>query len=315
MAYFEENNPCDIQTGVVLGALGEIFPGIGAGDLRFLYHGTYNVFELRGGYIFKFPDRSLRNERGLDLIRRESSVLELLRPHVSVEIPSFEFISSDPGLPFVGYRKIEGVSLSRCYEDANRGQRLSVARRLGRFLSELHSPEVYRAYTARWPTGFTPDGYRRYWESYHRRLRETVYPRLTQTQREWVDRLFTEFLEDEGNFRFAPRVAHCDLDATNVLVDPSYFRVTGVIDFEEARVWDPAADLLFYGEGPKFRERLLSSYDLSTGPNLEQRTRFLRERAPLIYIQTGIDLGYSSMVDAGLEMLSMRMAESSDRNC
>ena len=315
MACFEENNPCDIPTGAVLGALGELFPGIGADDLRFLYHGTYNVFEVRGGYIFKFPDRSLRNERGLNLIQRENSVLELLRSHVSVEMPRFEFISSDPGLPFVGYRKIEGVSLSRCYEDADGGRRLSVARRLGRFLSELHSPEVYRAYTARWSTGFTPDSHRRYWESYHRRLRETVYPRLTQAQREWVDRLFTGFLEDDGNFRFAPRVAHCDLDATNVLVDPSSFRVTGVIDFEEAKVWDPAADLLFYGEGPEFRERLLSGYALPTGPNLEQRMRFLHDRAPLIYIHTGIDLGYPSMVDAGFEMLSIRMAGSSDRNC
>jgi hypothetical protein len=207
------------------------------------------------------------------------------------------------------------ASLSCCYEEADVGRRLSVARRLGRFLSELHSLEVYRAYTERWPSGFTTDGYRRYWESYHRCLQGAVYPRLTQAQREWVDRLFTEFLEDEGNFRFAPRVAHCDLDATNVLVDLSSFRVTRVIDFEEARVWDPAADLLFYGEGPKFRAGLLSGYALPTGSNLEQRTRFLRDRTPLIYIQTGIDLGYSSMVDAGLEMLSMRMAESSDRNC
>jgi hypothetical protein len=315
MACFEENNPCDIPTGVVLGTLGELFPGIGAGDLRFLYHGTYNVFEVRGGYIFKFPDRSLRNERGLDLIRRENSLLELLRPYVSIEVPRFEFISLDPGLPFVGYRKIEGVSLSRCYEDADGGRRFSVARRLGRFLSELHSPEVYRAYTERWPTGFTPDSHRRYWESYHRHLREVVYPRLTPAQREWVEDLFTDFLGDDGNFCFAPRVAHCDFDATNVLVDPSSFRVTGVIDFEEARVWDPAADLLFYGEGPEFREELLSGYALPTSPNLEQRTRFLHDRAPLIYIQTGIDLGYPSMVDAGFEMLGERMRASRDGNC
>ncbi len=312
MACFEENNPCDIPTGAVLWALGELFPNIGAGDFRFLYHGTYNVFEVRGEYIFKFPDRSLRNERGLDLIRRESSVLELLRPHVSIEVPRFEFISSDPGLPFVGYRKIEGVSLSRCNEDADGGRRLSVARRLGHFLSELHSPEVYQMYTSMWPTGFTPEDYRRYWESYHRRLREAVYPRLKQAQKEWVDELFTGFLGDDGNFRFAPRVAHCDLDATNVLVDPSSFRVTGVIDFEEARVWDPAADLLFYGEGLEFREELLTGYALPTGPNLEQRTRFLYDRAPVIYIQTGINLGYPSMVDAGFEMLSIRMRESSD---
>ena len=171
-------------------------------------------------------------------------------------MPRFEFVSSDPGLPFVGYRKIEGVSLSRCYEGADGGRRLSVARMLGRFLSELHSPKVYQDYTERWPSSFTPESQRKYWESYHRRLQEAVYPKLTRAQRGWVEDLFTGFLEDDGNFRFAPRVAHFDFDATNVLVDPSSFRVTGVIDFEEARVWDPAADLLFYGEGQELGDQM-----------------------------------------------------------
>lgn len=98
-----------------------------------------------------------RNERGLDLIRRENSVLKLLRPHISITVPRFEFISSEPVFPLVGYRKIEGVSLSRCYEDMDQDRKLSMVRRLGRFLSELHFLEVYRVYTER--SHFLPEVY------------------------------------------------------------------------------------------------------------------------------------------------------------
>jgi hypothetical protein len=128
---YEENNPRDVPMGLVMDVLRGFFPDLREPDVSFLYHGTYNVFDVGGEYIFRFPDRSLFDEAGLGLLRREGEVLNLLRPHLSVEVPRFEFLSDDPGMPFAGYRKIAGVSLSRCLREAGEAQRASVARRIG----------------------------------------------------------------------------------------------------------------------------------------------------------------------------------------
>jgi aminoglycoside 2''-phosphotransferase len=304
---FEESNPRDVPLELVHQVVRRFFPEIQESDISFHYHGTYNVFEVKGEYIFRFPDRSLFGQEGFDLIHRENEVLELLRPHLNVEIPRFQFLTDDPTTPFAGYRKIPGVSLSRCFEGASRGQRRAIAEWLGSFLTELHSDRVLSQFMERFPSDFTLDWYRRYWERWLQDVRQKVFPALNSQQRGWTSELFEGFIEDSENYRFPPRVVHGDFDTSNVLVDPGSYDVTGVIDFEEARIWDPAADLLFFGEGATFIEDLLASYSLQLGPNLEQRRLFLMKRIPLVYIMWGLDNGHRGMVTAGFEMLEHRM--------
>lgn len=308
MASFEETNPCDIPLETVVGALRAFFPDIREGDVSFIYHGTYNVFEVMGDYIFRFPDSSLLNEDGHELIQYEHEILQTLGPHISLEIPQYEYLSEDPELPFVGYRKIPGVSLSTCFNRTTKKMREQMAEKLGGFLSELHSPEVYEAYMDKWPTDFTGDAFKEYWESYYSLMQERVYPELDPDQRAWVTRLFSDYLEDEDNFAFEPRVVHGDFDISNIIVDPDSYQVQGIIDFEETRFWDPAADLLFFNEGDDFIDLILEGYTQPPGPNLEGRMRFLYNRVPLIYVSTGIELDYREMVEAGLGMLEARMS-------
>ena len=81
---FEESNPRDVPLELVHQVVRHFFPEIQKSDVRFHYHGTYNVFEVKGEYIFRFPGRSLFGEEGFDLIHREKEVLELLkRPNKS----------------------------------------------------------------------------------------------------------------------------------------------------------------------------------------------------------------------------------------
>ncbi|MHA2233123.1 MAG: phosphotransferase family protein, partial [Candidatus Hodarchaeales archaeon] len=125
--------------------------------------------------------------------------------------------------------------------------------------------------------------------------------------KDWVTDLFSAFLDDKYNFRFIPRITHCDFDASNILVDPTAFHLTGIIDFEDTKVWDPAADFLFHEEALNSINELLSYYAHSLGANFEQRMNFLKKRCPLAYLVTGIDLKYPRMIDAGFEMLKLEM--------
>jgi aminoglycoside phosphotransferase (APT) family kinase protein len=151
------------------------------------------------------------------------------------------------------------------------------------------------------------DAYRRHWRGQLLKVRERLFPSLTPGQRDWATDAFIGFLGDEENFSFEPKVIHGDLDASNVLVDPGTLEVTGVIDFEEAKPWDPAPDLLFLGEGETLRDQILASYRHPTGPNLEQRTLFHARQAPLAYILTGLETGNRRMTEAGHEMLTRWM--------
>jgi aminoglycoside 2''-phosphotransferase len=307
MSSFEEGNPCDIPMETVLAALGGVFPDIREGDVEFIYHGTYNVFDVKGEWIFRFPDSSLLNEDGHELIRYEHEVLQVIGPKISLDVPRFEYISEDPELPFAGYRKIPGVSLSTCFDRTTKDSREAMAERLGGFLSELHSPEVYEAYSGRWPAEFTGERFKEYWEGYYALIQERVSPELNDNQRGWVKTLFSDYLGDDENFAFEPRVVHGDFDTSNIIVDPETLDVQGIIDFEETGLWDPAADLLFFGEGADFIDMVMEAYTQPTGPNLEGRMRFLYNRVPLIYVSTGLELDYKEMVEAGLDMLKARM--------
>ena len=309
MVYYEETNPCDIPFERVMKLLQNFFPTIEKEEVEFLYHGTYNVFKVKKEYIFRFPDKSLFNVNGFNLIKREQRFLNLLRSHLSYQIPQFIYLSADPRTPYVGYRRIPGHSLSKCFETASTEQKNHLTKQLGRFLSEFHSLQVYKVVTNKWQSNFSPSVYRSQWNIFFRDVQEKIFPLLSNTQRKWITQIFTLFLEDSSNFNFTPRVVHCDFDSTNILVDSS-FRVTGIIDFEETQVYDPAVDFLFFREGEQFINQLMTNYDQSIDPGFRSRMDFHWARIPFTYLLTGFNLNLSRMMDAGFVMLEERMKES-----
>ncbi len=307
MTFYEETNPADIPLVTVKKLLRKHFPTIGDEEIRFFYHGTYNVFEVKNEFIFRFPDRAFYGEKGFQLIQREQEVLELLRPHLPIKIPTYLYFSSDPKNPYVGYKKIRGQSLSRCFHRAIEEQKIVIAKKIGEILSALHSPEVLHLFETKWKTDFTPETYLQNWQEFFIQVQKKLYPLFTPAQKEWVEQLFDDFLGADENFQFVPRVVHGDFDITNILVDPESFQVTGVIDFEETNVYDPAADLLFFDEGQFFQNQVLKSYKGIKDPTLMERMKFLMNRCGLIYIKWGLEHERPRMVDAGFEMLKKAM--------
>ncbi len=306
MVYYEETNPCDIPLERVVNLLQNFFPTIERKDVEFLYHGTYNVFEVKKDFIFRFPDKSLFGINGFNLIKRELELLNLLSSQLSFQIPQFTFLSADPRTPFVGYRRIPGQSLSRCFENASEEQKAHLTKQLGSFLSEIHSPQVFKVVTDKWPTEFSPITYKMQWGKFYLEIQDKIFPLLSRLQQKWITQIFTRFLKNSGNFNFIPRVVHCDFDSTNILVDSS-FRVTGIIDFEETKVYDPAVDFLFFREGKQFINQLMTNYEQPIDTGFKNRMEFHWARIPFTYLLTGFNLKISRMVDAGFIMLEERM--------
>ncbi|MFW9996349.1 MAG: phosphotransferase family protein, partial [Candidatus Odinarchaeota archaeon] len=252
---------------------------------------------------------TLYGKKGYDLINREAKFLDQIFDLISLRIPKPIYVSSDPENPFVGYEKIDGISLSRCFSKIAKEGQINIAKQLGMFLSELHSPGIYQRASTIWKRArdFSSDLFRSEWQNRFDKIQDIAYPLLNSDQKSWVTRLFQEFLNEKDNFDFNPVVVHGDFDTSNILVNPTTCQVTGIIDFEESNIYDPAVDFLFYELDDSFLEHVLASYNGFKDAYFKRRMRFYYCRSGLIYITYGLENDLEPMVDYGLQLLDKRM--------
>ncbi|MFX1264708.1 MAG: phosphotransferase family protein [Promethearchaeota archaeon] len=304
---YEENVPPDIDMSTVVSIVREIFPHIESPSVIFLYHGTHNVYEVEGRYVFRFPSTFLPVKERSRLIRREVEVLNGLRNRITVRIPAPLFVDVDSETPYMGYQKIPGSSLTGLYSTVPAEERQSIAEHAGRFLGELHSLDIHDISPGMQGSPFDPESDRKEWSRFYDRVVEIVYPNITPTHKRWSSRLFRDFLDHDENFKFEPVLVHGDFDTSNILVDSETFEVTGIIDFEEAGMYDPAADFLFQREGAEFLTSVLKTYPRMIDSHLQRRMSFRFGRIPFIYILSGLDFGIEGMITFGYQLLDERV--------
>lgn len=114
-------------------------------------------------------------------------------------------------------------------------------------------------------------------------------------------------LEDVGRWRFQSCVVHGDLVAQHVLVDDG--QVTGMLDWSEAKVADPADDLAWIAVGADSEalDSVLESYAVSRTDSpdrhLAERARLAGELALARWLLHGARSDDSSVVDDATQML------------
>ena len=311
MISYEESNPCDVDINHVIKEFSKFIPNISKNEIKFLYHGTYNVFEVKTKYIFRIPDRYFRNEKGVKLIQKETSVLKFLKNYISIPIPQPSFISLTEDFPLFGYEKIPGVSLSRIFSLAEISYRRKIAEQVASFLNVLHSKSICKKFAELFQIQETLKGesYKQYWVKRLERLRNVVFSVIKSFEQKWLERVFDDFLSNEKNFNFSPNLIHGDFDTSNILVNPdtNVPEITGIIDFEECSIYDPAYDLQFFDEGPEFLNTLLLKYKYSNDPSLLSRMKFLYCRTCIEYLEFGIDNNRVGMIKAGKRILKKNM--------
>ncbi|GAA2853806.1 hypothetical protein Acy02nite_50030 [Actinoplanes cyaneus] len=233
----------------VRSALASALPGFAVESVSLLGEGLDNVaFEVNNDLLVRFsrspdPDRTMREVR----------LLTALRPFSPLPIPEPVFGPAEAGQDCFAYRKLPGVPLLDAPACENQER---IAATLAGFLRTLHAVPVER-------------------------VRDLVGPD-DQPLPEWRDDAAETFplVADRIPARFRRRVetfltaappagpatlvfSHNDLGIEHVLVDPRTSAVTGIIDWSDAALTDPAYDfgLLFRDLGPlapppaEFRER------------------------------------------------------------
>lgn len=235
------------------------------------------VLAVGDDWVFRFIHR----EVALPGAARELAVLTALANRFAVPVPHPEHVGTPvPGLdwPFWGTRRLPGHEIARAglADDA----RVPAARALGLFLRDLHSPaladEVSAAVTARGVT-LPVDPMRR---ADSRHVLGRARDRLARLAHDGValpSRL--PDLLDRAAALDPPTGAvvlvHGDLHVRHVLVDDDG-TVTGVIDWGDTALGDPAVDLMIAFSaftGPA-RTEFFDAYG-AVDPERETRARML----------------------------------------
>ena len=315
MSFYEERNPADITVEEILPFVKKFLPNIQSKSIHFFYHGTYNVFEINQKYILRVADREFRNTRGLEMLRREFKILSFLRKRLPISIPEILYLHDSKEIPFSIHQKILGKSLVFVSNQLSSDQKKKIGAEIGRFLSSLHSEILMKDFLITFSdqeelmnsSSDFNQFYKLRWKTRYEEAKEIAYQYLNQEQQEWLTKIFEDYLNNDDNFTFSPRVSHCDFDTSNILIEPKTKQLTGTIDFEECKIWDPAVDLLFFDDGPEFMKAVLDDYEYSKQKSLEARMKFYYSRTCVPYLVWGTTHNRPGMIKEGLRKIRKNM--------
>ena len=224
--------------------------------------GELRLERRHGRWIARLPGNRLAlvadNASAAARLAREAKLLRLLRPRVSFGLPSVEFDGADlqvralvPGL------QIGGEGHERAF--AARPQGMKLASDLGGALAQLHCAltrtEAEEFGPANMDTLPAVDVLRA-------RLQDTLPDPLTAGAFDRLLDLYGAYAPHEGDIV----LAHGDLWAGNMAVDPETGALNGLFDLDDAGLADRHVDFMyFHSFGDAFTRRALAAYAADGG--------------------------------------------------
>ena len=273
------------------------------------------------GWILRFP----RNNIVAENLKKEQAVLPVVAQRVEFAVPLFEHVGTWRGQPYAGYRRIPGRPLSGCLFS---GSKLAdeVAESIASALSSLHAIPTL-LFTE--PCAFEPtvEAWRQRYQELWETVRTRILPLLDSRMREAVERGFGRFLDKELKTLEDVALVHCDLGCEHILIEEDGTTVTGLIDFEDVTIGDPAIDFvgIFVTYGMEAVDRIRTGYQCESDVqgasvvqhascihraldvNFVNRLRFYTWMASCHEVIYGLEEGKSDLVEDGIEGLRIRL--------
>jgi aminoglycoside 2''-phosphotransferase len=255
-----------------------------------------------GPLVFRFPRRAPVAEA----LERALRLLPELGPTLPAPVPRFTHVvrgCAAAPFPFAGYPLLPGRTLMGTRLSAAKLRRLSVD--LGRFLAALHRFPVARAESLGVPLASVAGG-RDQLAAFLALARARVTPLLSEPERARFAHWLAS-LDRPAQFAFTPVLLHGDLYDDQILVDPATGRLTGVIDFDDAALGDPALDFagLLRNLGEPFAREAVRAYgaDEEEAEQILHRAAVYVAIAPLHEILYGLQIADRQHIEEGLREL------------
>lgn len=279
------------------------FPELAIDRCRRLGEGWDSVaIEVNGRLIFRFPKRPDVEPQYLI----ESRLLPVLAGALPLPIPDVAYFWPGGAAyphPFIGHQRIAGLPLAGEHLTPERAE--GIARQLGQFLAALHQFPIEQPTRLGLPGGDQASWRRRY-EDQYAQIQRHVLPLLPSTMHARIAAEWQAFLSDRAAWRSA--LIHHDLAGEHILYDPERGAISGIIDWGDLAIGDPAIDFagLLDAYGEEFVERVLAGYHGEADTAFRARMRFYRGVMPLNTVLFGLSTGQAEHVREGLEAVSSK---------
>ena len=255
----------------------------------------FQVFEDDGGWLFRFPKR----ESGIAKLNKEHQLLSGVGAWVSLPVPNYEYCRRSfeySSRPFGVYQKIPGDA----GDTSEVIDRQKVARQLGVFLERLHSYPLEKAIEAGMPERADLV---MYWRD---KSREQL-KRLTDLKVNKKSLLSYIEGDTPTPFKGTVSLVHNDLWAEHILISTRSGEVSGIIDWGDALIGDPAIDFacLYAWYGMSWLEDVLVHYNRELDPEFISRSRYLATCLAIHNITLGQELNRIEWIEAGYAALQL----------
>jgi aminoglycoside phosphotransferase (APT) family kinase protein len=264
-------------------------PSVNASSLTFLGSGwEFDAYLTSDGWVVRFP----RRQEMAGLFEKDRRVHPLVAQYLppSVEVPHIELLGQPAaGFPYniAAHRFIAGVPVDELDERFLR----TLAPQLGAALTAIHSVSPVQARESGVPEVVEDDvGARDWFRSGIASLSKLPNPDpIVQGAMRWVEQVSIPDVAFAGPLRFI----HQDLSPEHVLANPETGRLTGIIDWTDVMLGDPARDFvcLVAWRGWSFTEEVLRHYSPPPDPGFRDRLRFMARLLTPIWLALAHERG------------------------
>ena len=248
---------------------------------------------------FRIP----RNKLSRKQLRVELHYLPQIAAVSPLPVPIYTFFSKEPGL-YAGYELIPGQPFERkFFNECTKTQQTEIAKLIGAFLSTLHRLEINEKSNSKLPVRRQN---RQSWLDLHAEVLSKAADMLNAIHKKKIDELFSYILE-EIHFDELPKVLiHGDFSSDHIIYDPVRKGISGIIDFGDLMIGDPAYDftgiLLEYGR--LFLDEVLEYYELPLDEAfLERIEQFYIPKGSLHQLLYAIEQGDERFVSQAIHMM------------
>jgi aminoglycoside phosphotransferase (APT) family kinase protein len=264
--------------------------------VRLLGEGLENeAYEVNGELVLRFskaPDAARE-------VRREARLLRIVLELSPLPTPEPQFTSEVDGC--LGYFKLPGVTVLDVPAGRRRALTIPIARSLGALLATLHSiPFARLADVVEVDRGALVD-----WRDEAEAGFRLLASHIPSGHHPRIKAFFDAGVPAEADMLV---FSHNDLGIEHVLVDGSASTVTGIIDWTDAAIVDPAHDFgrIYRDLGPAALDAALDSYGVGPEPpeQLRSRAEFFARCSVFEDLGHGVDTEDFRYVDKSLGALN-----------
>ena len=289
-----------ISNDTILKIVRKIFPDNTDEKIQIFDDGwDYVAIVVNNETAFRFP----RRENYTKTLPIEVNFLEQFASKSPVNVPKLIYKKDEEtGISFVTYEFIPGVQFTKSISNNfSKEELLTIAQQLGSFLTTVHSFPIEKAKQLGIQQIDSFDS----WQKRLTKIKKDVFPHIDENEQQWIITLFKNFLKTIAKVPIKSVLTHSDIMPEHIIVDPEVHTLSGIIDFGDIEIGDPAYDFTFLARyGQNFLNECYRSYGLPRDEMFEKRRQLYEDRLVVTNLEHSLELGNKERIATHKKQLS-----------